>query len=201
MIDVESESILYAYNETIEIKERLNTLISYSEKIEHSRVDNMEANLSIIYSQGSTSDSKLNHEKSCKETSSGEASLQIFLHYINTFYDTYLSIGAQFRLRIPDATFADFLRRISHCKITEPDVLQCIEIVLFEQMIQFHLDKFLNSAPYRGVVRSGRGSILVIARNLEEPIIPDVFNQETVDLAKSKNVINHEPELTTSKWD
>ena len=130
-----AETILYAYNETVEIRERLTHLIDAS------------------------NDSELN--------------LSIFLYYINSFYDTYICLGAQFKIHLPNAIRGDFMMKLCSVQSADVDILKIIEEDAFQYMMREHLSSFLASAEYRQVLRAGRNSVMLIANTLDDPIVMD----------------------------
>jgi hypothetical protein len=98
MIKVGAKSLLYAYFEIIDIRERLYNLAE-------SNTDN-------------------------------EIRLSIFLHYINLFYDTYLCLGAPFKVQLAEATQGDLMRTLSNCQSADHEALRLIEQDSFECFIR-----------------------------------------------------------------
>jgi len=150
-----SEITLYAYNETVEIRERLIHLLDAS------------------------SDRELN--------------LSIFLYYINSFYDTYLSLGAQFKLNLPSAVRGDFMKKLALIQIADVDVLKILEEETFLYLIREHLGSFLSSSLYRQVIRSSRNSVCTIVNNLQDPII-EVKDGEVLDSRKNSVIYDENSE-------
>ena len=143
MIQLGAESILYSYNETIEIREKLAHISEFVDE---------------------------------------EVRQMIYLHYINAFYDTYLALGAPFKVQIAAATHGDFMRGLTKRRSIELDVFRPIEQDTFECLIREHLDRFLNTPEYRQLVRSGRHSILILANSLKDPVVcPERFCIQGVD--------------------
>jgi hypothetical protein len=101
---------------------------------------------------------------------SNTAACHIFFHYVNTFYDSYISLGARFRLQIPESVLNSFRLRLARTAWVDPHILQAIESFAFETLIREHLDNFLNTKEYRYLVRKGRGSILIIAAGLQDRV-------------------------------
>jgi len=115
-----------------------------------------------------------------------ELNLSIFMYYINSFYDTYLRMGAQFKINLPNAVRGDFMMKLSLLQAADVDVLKIIEEDTFNTLIRMYLNTFLVSAEYRQVVRAGRNSVLVMASNLHDPIAVD----EKIERKKSLMMTN-----------
>ena len=48
--------------------------------------------------------------------------LSIFLHHLNGFYDTYLSTGARYRVKLADATRGDLMLRLARTAVADHEV-------------------------------------------------------------------------------
>jgi hypothetical protein len=192
MIKAGAENLLYAYNEIIEIQERMEHLL----KQPQTPRDLRDTGSGTYAPQGGTNgvsdhDDSIAAQaryvpalqlsnvaaisgsqvpKSPRVSGTSNASLQTFFYYINTLYDTYLTLGATFRLDISKEAMESFHNKLGKCNVVDLDVLKPIESATFEKLVKEHLDKFLNTAEYRGLVRAGRGSILILAQGLKQPI-------------------------------
>lgn len=100
-----------------------------------------------------------------------DISMQVFLHYVNGFYDTYLALGAPFKVSLAEATHGDFMRRVNKCKHCNVDTLTPIIEECFETLVREHLDRFLSTTEYRQLVRSGRRSVVALTNNLKKPVL------------------------------
>lgn len=151
-----SEIILYAYNETVEIRERLIHLLDAS------------------------SDTELN--------------LLIFLFYVNSFYDTYLSLGSQFRLNLPSAVRGDFMKKLASVEIADVDVLKILEEETFLYLLREHLTSFLSSPLYRQAIRSNRNSVCVMVSSLQDPILESSKDGEVLSSLKNSTINDYNSE-------
>jgi len=104
--------------------------------------------------------------------------LQIFFHYVNAYYDTYLALGAPFRVQLLDATYGDFMRRLNKQKSPQADALKPIVDECFENLVREYLDRFLSTAEYRQLMRSGRNSVSCLADRLKKPIVTTAAEDE-----------------------
>lgn len=104
--------------------------------------------------------------------------LQIFFHYVNAYYDTYLALGAPFRVQLLDATYGDFMRRLNKQKSPQADALKPIVDECFENLVREYLDRFLSTAEYRQLMRSGRNSVSCLADCLKKPIVTTAAEEE-----------------------
>jgi len=136
MLGADSENLLYAYIEAVEVQERLSHLSASS------------------------------GEGGAVAQEEEDVSMQIFLHYINAFYDTYLALGAPFRIAVTEATRAEVMRRVNKTRGNNWEALNPVIEECFETLIREHLDRFLSTTEYRQLVRSGRRSVAALSESL-----------------------------------
>ena len=193
MIRKGAENLLFAYNEVIELKERMSHILQKSKSPRDHSMDTMpqQPQHSNKYAVDDQTAPNANGAGLCSPRFSAEstASLQTFFFYINILYDTYLSLGSTFRLKVPAHALEAFQKKICICKSVDLTVLEPIEVATFEALIRDHLDGFLDTAEYRKLVRAGRGSILVIAQDLKQPLSPDPLRRSSIETAMKAKMI------------
>lgn len=199
MCSVGAENFLYAYNDAVELKERLQNLLRMdcspsprgdgdADRNEGLSCPNDEEKEEKSRTSTTPSQQALSIAITPRTSVQGSATAawQVFFHYVNTFYDTYLSLGARFRLNIRTNTMNTFHLQLSQANGVDPNVVSSIEQCTFETLIRDHLDKFLNTSEYRHLVRKGRGSILVIAAGLQERLDIDPSRKADIEAAVRK---------------
>jgi hypothetical protein len=201
MISAQAENYLYAYNDAVELRERIENLLQTdmcASSPPSPRTAGYQDSCSSGDAGGSISSTGKSFVGEGKNVSrvistslttsspaqpplialtprtnlpgSSTAACHIFFHYVNTFYDSYISLGARFRLQIPESVLNSFRLRLARTAWVDPHILQAIESFAFETLIREHLDDFLNTKEYRYLVRKGRGSILIIAAGLQDRV-------------------------------
>ena len=214
-----AENLLYAYNDVVEMRERMEHLlrqpltprdtgreagasaaVGVGNTDSSSNEDIYNIALPTKHSPGSAGGQSLklplpsagSGHVSPRVCGSSNASLQTFFHYINNIYDTYLTLGATFRLNIPAKSLDAFHKKLSFCDSVDIEVLRPIEAATLELLIREHLDKFLNTIEYRGLVRGGRGSILVIAKDLKQKVLEPLQKDKdpALQAAETKEATN-----------
>jgi hypothetical protein len=107
--------------------------------------------------------------------------VQIFFYYINGFYDAYITLGAPFRIKdTSNESMKEFRRRLVHCKSVDASIFQPLRDATLDCMLTDHLDAFLASEDFVGVVRNGRNSILGISRTMKKPLAEALLRRQSM---------------------
>ncbi len=186
MISKNTEILLYGYNDVVELKEKVTQLQRMEPLSPRSEI---AQNACLVGnnppSQKPATDSPTGNNTQ-RAICSGTAGLEVFFSYVNNFYDTYLALGARFRLPMSEILHEEVRDKICRCVSVDANLLETIETYTFETLIREHLDNFLNTAEYRYLVRAGRGSIMILANGLHDRLQPDPSRRESMQAALMK---------------
>ena len=218
MIKQECENLLYAYNELVEIYEKLDCLFitskadggniedhhdtsmkklaqttsgdSFNQWVSNGRsgsesARNARGSQLVVADQANNKNLPPTLTTTMMEFNDIEcAEMQIFFYHINDFYDTYLSLGSPFRLKLDDTIYNSFTDRLYNCKAVDKSIFEPIQDAIFSSLVCEHLNTFLNTSDYKQLVGSGRGSIVAFRGDLKtESNLADSLRRESIQEA------------------
>ena len=197
MVDNKADNLLYGYNEIVEIQERLSYLTDSSS---HDSRPHAQAQARVsphavrgpppqaggTASAAATHDSTMSEQQhevgdSATVVPENDVELQIFFYYVNGFYDAYLSLGAPFKLDLPNKEITkSFHAQLVECREVDIKIFDGLKSTTLDSMIRYHLQAFLDTSDYHRVVRSGRLSILNISKSMTIPLAESLLRRESV---------------------
>lgn len=165
MVHQGAENLLYGYNELVEIEERLAYISEYNTAIAPEVSADAQAGA-----------------KSVETAANVELDVQIFFYYINGFYDAYLTLGAPFRLKCPgsETMVSDFHNCLGCCNSIDLSIFAPVKEATLLCMIENHLERFLSTEDFAGIVRKGRSSIVGLSNSMKKPLAEALLRRESM---------------------